>query len=77
MLVDGWSISSADLDSNRSDGKRRAAVRAMEFPGVDHMLEGKLEEFLATLSSTVDKALVRGVDPVSYTHLTLPTICSV
>eukprot|EP00975_Prorocentrum_lima_P054650 11457228-Prorocentrum_lima.AAC.1 len=29
------------------------------------MLEGKLEEFLATLSSTMDKAMVRGLDLAS------------
>eukprot|EP00969_Alexandrium_andersonii_P328000 14494211-Alexandrium_andersonii.AAC.1 len=36
---------------------------------------GRKRQAVADLAITLDAA--RGLDPVSYTHLTLPTICSV
>ena len=48
-----------------------AEIKIASFPGPKHPVNARM------LSSWVDKVNATSSGPVSYTHLTLPTICSV
>ena len=50
-----------------------------QFPGLKERLEGYYQHIATELSQFADVVQMGLIDnaPVSYTHLTLPTICSV
>ena len=55
-----------------------AVARVVEVVGVEDSESGSFIEKLETqLSGLSDRHTQIGTEPVSYTHLTLPTICSV
>eukprot|EP00961_Rhodomonas_salina_P065966 886430-Rhodomonas_salina.2 len=71
----GRAVGGGNVGSNRADSKFKdfEAANRDSSDRRARPLNLKLEQFVQTLTSTQH----RSFPPVSYTHLTLPTICSV
>ena len=81
-----WLATRALTELSRRDSRRlldtNRAIDAIirRFPGSTYAVRGEFEKLLVNLANVPpDEAIKRllSVTPVSYTHLTLPTICSV
>ena len=60
-----------------ADNKELIAISAIERDGAELVLRGKIFGTLPMSARVTPEEARRGLKPVSYTHLTLPTICSV